>query len=161
MIILILAFFASAVLNLDSITIATKLSENSTLREAVVTQAQEIANNPEIVTSPQTSGNNGANESELTKRIKDIKTEIDKLGLPIGWENPDPPQENLTRAQGVWKWILRIIGWSATAFAVSLGAPFWFDLLNRFIKVRSSIKSPEPDKPIEAKPNGSEEQGGN
>jgi hypothetical protein len=30
-----------------------------------------------------------------------------------------------------------------TAFAVSLGAPFWFDLLNRFMNIRSAGKSPD------------------
>ena len=33
---------------------------------------------------------------------------------------------------------LRIFGWLITALAVSLGAPFWFDLLNKFVKLRES-----------------------
>lgn len=33
---------------------------------------------------------------------------------------------------------LKILGWLLTAWAVSLGAPFWFDLLNRFVQLRSS-----------------------
>ena len=31
-------------------------------------------------------------------------------------------------------------GYLITAFAISLGAPFWFDLLNRFMKLRTSVK---------------------
>jgi hypothetical protein len=34
---------------------------------------------------------------------------------------------------------LSILGWFITALAISLGAPFWFDLLNKFMKLRSSI----------------------
>jgi hypothetical protein len=30
-----------------------------------------------------------------------------------------------------------------TAFAISMGAPFWFDLLNKFIVVRSTVKPKE------------------
>jgi len=30
-----------------------------------------------------------------------------------------------------------------TAIAISLGAPFWFDLLNKFIVVRSTVKPKE------------------
>ncbi|MBI1780585.1 MAG: hypothetical protein HYR66_04370 [Sphingobacteriales bacterium] len=30
------------------------------------------------------------------------------------------------------------IGWLITAFAISLGAPFWFDLLNKLVKLRES-----------------------
>jgi hypothetical protein len=33
---------------------------------------------------------------------------------------------------------LKFIGWLLTALAVSLGAPFWFDLLNKFIKLREA-----------------------
>ena len=34
-------------------------------------------------------------------------------------------------------------GWLLTALALSLGAPFWFDLLNKFIVVRSTVKPKE------------------
>jgi hypothetical protein len=30
-----------------------------------------------------------------------------------------------------------------TAFAISLGAPLWFDMLNKFIVVRSTVKPKE------------------
>jgi len=35
------------------------------------------------------------------------------------------------------------LGWALTAFAVSLGAPFWFDMLNKLIVVRSTVKPKE------------------
>ena len=36
-----------------------------------------------------------------------------------------------------------------TALAVMLGAPFWFDLLNKFMVIRSTVKPREksPDEP--------------
>lgn len=37
-----------------------------------------------------------------------------------------------------------IPGWLLTALALSLGAPFWFDLLNKLIKLRATGKKPEP-----------------
>jgi len=36
-----------------------------------------------------------------------------------------------------------IFGFIITALAISLGAPFWFDLLNKFINLRSAGKKPE------------------
>jgi hypothetical protein len=42
-----------------------------------------------------------------------------------------------------WWWILKVLGLAFTAIAASLGAPFWFDLLNKFITVRSTGKAPE------------------
>ena len=37
------------------------------------------------------------------------------------------------------------LGWLITAFAVSMGAPFWFDLLNKFVNIRASGKAPEEE----------------
>lgn len=48
-------------------------------------------------------------------------------------------------ALALWlKWLLaeHFLGWLLTAIAVSLGAPFWFDLLNKVINIRSSGKIP-------------------
>jgi hypothetical protein len=36
-----------------------------------------------------------------------------------------------------------IFGWLITALAISLGAPFWFDLLNKFINLRNAGKNPD------------------
>jgi hypothetical protein len=38
---------------------------------------------------------------------------------------------------------VHIFGWLLTALAISLGAPFWFDLLNKFIVVRATVKPQE------------------
>ncbi len=46
---------------------------------------------------------------------------------------------------GAWLlWLLshRLAGWLMTAIAVSLGAPFWFEILNKLIKMRSTGDSP-------------------
>jgi len=42
----------------------------------------------------------------------------------------------------VGKFLLMLLGWLITALALSLGAPFWFDLLNKLMKMRSSINIP-------------------
>jgi hypothetical protein len=38
-----------------------------------------------------------------------------------------------------------LLGWLITALALSLGAPFWFDLLNKLMKVRGSVATPTSD----------------
>ncbi len=42
-----------------------------------------------------------------------------------------------------------ILGWLLTAFAASMGAPFWFDVLNKVMEIRSTIK-PKEKSPEEA-----------
>jgi hypothetical protein len=82
---------------------------------------------------------------------KKLKEEVDRLsvlGLPIGWNSNDPRVYPGTNALG---WVSKIVGWLLTALAISLGSPFWFDLLNKFMIVRSTVKPKEkspPEKPI-------------
>ena len=64
--------------------------------------------------------------------------------FPLGWEAEDP----LGRKDKVpdWTrgtWIAHVMGWFFTAAAVSLGAPFWFDLLSRVAKLRGTGGRPE------------------
>jgi len=51
------------------------------------------------------------------------------------------------RVPGTLKeWLAKLLGFALTATAVSLGAPFWFDVLNKFMVVRSTIKPVEKSK---------------
>jgi len=76
--------------------------------------------------------------------------ELNSLGLPVGWSGADG-DILLTwpgwhwKMYGGWWWQIywHGVGWLLTALAISLGAPFWFDLLNKFIVVRSTVKPKE------------------
>jgi hypothetical protein len=106
----------------------------------------------------------GGAQSPLRK-ISDIRGEIDRLGLPIGWvsapditgrryeglkeaELAERYKQDLEaykvdprrRPQDLNEWFLKVLGIFLTALAVSQGAPFWFDLLNRFVVIRSTVK---------------------
>jgi hypothetical protein len=63
--------------------------------------------------------------------------------MPLGWTNADLrrlfPEGNPTGA--ALAWIGKLAGLLASAFAVSLGAPFWFDLFNRLTKARTATSS--------------------
>ena len=48
----------------------------------------------------------------------------------LGWTSQSLPK-------GPLDWLSRIMGWALTATAVSLGAPFWFDVLNRTTRLRN------------------------
>jgi hypothetical protein len=46
--------------------------------------------------------------------------------------------------------LLHLFGWLLTIAAISVGAPFWFDTLSRFVNIRGSGKPPASDKPRSA-----------
>jgi hypothetical protein len=69
-------------------------------------------------------------------------SKLSSFGLPIGWK-PDDPRTKFTPSRSDFTWLEKLFGWFITAIAVSLGAPFWFDVLNKFMNFRSTIK-PQP-----------------
>jgi len=85
------------------------------------------------------------------------KAQIESLGLPIGWSSVDDlhrkwPGSNV-RGDAGWldQFWWHLPGWLLTILAVSLGAPFWFDLLNKFIVIRSAVKPHEKSLEEESK----------
>jgi len=124
-IVLGLGLVVAVLVNADTITIATSLSNDSALRSSLVAAAQEYARK-----EPQ-----GAKD-EPAARLKDNLNEIRKLSLPIGWDHSD---RRTMPGSDTGSWIVKIIGWLLTAFAVSLGAPFWFELLNKIMVVRATV----------------------
>ena len=70
------------------------------------------------------------------------QTALQSLGLPLGWGD----RQNWPRGEGwphAWDWLSKVMGLLLTAGAASLGAPFWFDMLNKIVSVRSAGKAPE------------------
>ena len=68
----------------------------------------------------------GAAETADSLRVRDNILE----SFPLGWEGVSD--------WGVGGWITHALGWLFTAAAVSLGAPFWFDLLSRVARLRGT-----------------------
>jgi hypothetical protein len=126
----------AAALNADTITIIRALSRDPASRTALVTEAQAYTNAE--MERLKAEGKPLTPETRFTSSI----SSIERLGLPLGW---DKTSVQLV-PQDAASWFLKVVGWILTAIAVSLGAPFWFDLLNKFISVRGSMK------PKEAKP---------
>jgi hypothetical protein len=57
--------------------------------------------------------------------------------LPVGWHAESIPA-------GFEAWAAALLGWALTAAAISLGAPFWFDLMGRVARLRGTGNRPEP-----------------
>ncbi len=75
-----------------------------------------------------------------------IQSDINKMhhALALGWGNYGGAQSFFGKAKYVivsslGNWI-KFLGLFLTAIAISLGAPFWFDILSKVIKIRGAIK---------------------
>jgi hypothetical protein len=146
--------------NGDSVVVFKRLTADKTLAAAVAdsaeqyTKANRTAQSGSASATPEESPKSVEPDIEKAKRnLKDKLDTLDRLGLPIGWDGHDesctaPSWPGWAKLNAIWPksrklLIMHWAGWLLTAFAVSFGAPFWFDLLNRFMVVRSTVKPKE------------------
>jgi hypothetical protein len=173
------AVVIAAVLNVDTFLLVDSLSHDEVLRASVASTIEETMKNPtpeirtvegvveakkaEAAQPPQPAASDAApapkTEELLRKQVVDIKHVVDELTLPVGWPEDGPmfcrpgpdgaPCDRRTLPVTFRGWVRRIGGWIFTAVAISLGAPFWFDLLNKLINLRAASAPPEKVKPRE------------
>jgi hypothetical protein len=119
-----IGFAIAIAMNVNTMVVADHLYREKTARNAVVAQAQSAVANP----------------AYASRKYDEIKEDLKSLTLPIGGSPLDDFKGRPFRSLG---------GWLLTALAASLGAPFWFDLLNKLMVVRSTVK-PHEKSPEEA-----------
>ena len=124
-------------LNVNTITIADYLAHNEAARAALVRRAQEIRRD----TLYQRLVADSATIDRATTRA--VYEDLQSLKLPIGWDRQLPMPPNSTGGDVALFAIRHVVGLLLTAFAIMLGAPFWFDLLNKFMVIRSTVKPKE------------------
>lgn len=140
---LVLGCVLAASVNADSINLAKALARDGALRSSVVAAAEQRLAKP---AAPAADAQDAAARDKVaTENLQQVRAEVDALGLPIGWivatdANTGDPRRTPTNAEG---WMLKLLGIILTGLAISQGSPFWFDLLNKFMVVRSTVKPAE------------------
>lgn len=130
----------------DTFEIYKSLGSNSSARQEVLQIATDFVNNDKITVYQVTptpndtsdTGSNG-NDQATVDRIDSLKTQLTNLiqteintpssPLGLGWSNLPVNGKD---------WFFKAIGWIITALAISLGAPFWYDLLKMLVSVRGA-----------------------
>jgi hypothetical protein len=146
----------------DALHVAERLWTDSALRSAVVedakarAQARNSGDMPLAVYNQDSPDQGTAvapgaspiteNEQTLINSITGWERDINELSARIALARKsasDTTKDNTI----LWlksKWLLmHLLGWLVSIFAISLGAPFWFDVLNRFMNLRSAGRSPD------------------
>jgi hypothetical protein len=128
-ILLLIGVVVSVGLNVDTIKLAQTLWNNPLERQATV----ELAENY-VATHKQPINN----DADFKTQADNIAALGQQLPFPFGWQTWAPKSH--------FYWLEALAGWAITALALSLGAPFWFDTLNKFMQVRSAVKPKEKGK---------------
>ncbi len=138
-IILGIALIVAVGMNVNTITIADYLFRNDAARAAVVATAENAA---------------ATDAAKSAENYKQVQAQLNSMNLPIGWGQgwgaPKPKQSGEPWNSDLWNNLVApITGWLLTAFAATMGAPFWFDMLNKVMVIRSTVK-PHEKSPEEA-----------
>lgn len=144
-----IAIVAVLVMNADSIEIAKYLYTNPTVRAKVASQAYTAAEDSTfkaIVTHIRTAPTDTAStvsldklKSTITERVADINAAKNAINteLPLGWTGFNSQKMNVAEYVA-----MKLIGLTITVLALMMGAPFWFDLLNKLANVRGNGPKP-------------------
>lgn len=122
-------------LNADTIQMWRQLSENDALRTAMAERAAGTLARLDTVVHRTREDSPAAGAAR--ERYLDARAELDSLEMKFGWSGAN------AWPRGLGPSLLKVIGLLMTAVAISLGAPFWFDLLNKVISIRAAGRSPE------------------
>jgi len=136
------ALAVTLILNADTISITKTLFRDPTIRAGLVATAQEIAKKPT---------NNNLQENQTNIGL--VKEEMNRLHFPLGWTRDSVAALGWTKEpfhiwSTLWETLIKALGLFLTGLAVSLGAPFWFDMLNKFINLRAAGTKPEKMTPV-------------
>jgi hypothetical protein len=121
---IVIAFAA----NVDTIRISNTLSHDRALRDALVAQAQAYAQQHP----------NGVQDADAAPKAvaADVRA-ISTLGVPLGWS-----ARAGAAPMDAGDYVRKLVGLLLSAFAISLGAPFWFDVLNKIMTIRAAGDTP-------------------
>ncbi|MEH2389458.1 MAG: hypothetical protein V7K14_27575 [Nostoc sp.] len=114
--------------NTDTFHVINRLSQDSVIRSAITQSASQRADY--------------INDQEARSKIEKL---LGNASVPIGWQNLN--QQFETNSGNVllitiWQIFRLICGWIVSGLAIAMGAPFWFDILNKFINVRNAGPKP-------------------
>ena len=117
----VIAAIVVTLLNADTLAAGRVLWRDDAVRAAVVKEATDTARGT-------------LDDQKLDQAVK-------KLDLPLGWNLSfgDTPTQLPNDAVS---WIQKLVGLLLTIAAIQLGAPFWFDLLSKIVRVRSTGAPP-------------------
>ena len=155
----VLAAAVTLLMNADTLKILKTLWNNPTMSAVLVENAKVRLEKgrPDVEAQPMVTYDNPNDPTASTPTAipeRDVVTAQEKqlLGQVTGWQGDwitDWPDH---KTAGFGSWIAYLLkdrfgGWLITILAVSLGAPFWFDTLSRFMNVRAAGKPPDTAKP--------------
>lgn len=160
-IILTIAVVVTVALNGDSFAIGNSLWHNEGQRTASIAAAQKLLSAstpvPGQPAPTAAAGQPAPAPTGVQLRSEDatnIYNQVKTLQVPIGYTTTAPATgKHVPWFGSAWRvinfgddweaWFLKAVGWIVTAFALTLGAHFWFDTLGSLMNLRYAGAPPQ------------------
>lgn len=123
------------VFNADTFEIYQRLERNPDNLAKIVAMAESYAQTHDATLAEPINPSFASSMASLEGLI-DNEINAVKSPLGLGWSDVDFSDYD------VYDWLAKALGYLVTALAVSLGAPFWFDLLRKIVNIRASGAKP-------------------
>jgi phosphoribosylformylglycinamidine (FGAM) synthase PurS component len=134
----LIGLFLAFVTNTDTLYIISRLSKDTPLRNTITQNAGQLA-------SDSTCTNSDSQEQSKLDCIRDqVDKTLDPLTLPIGWDfdSFSTQPQKVGEAKKAFSPLRSCIGWLISGLAISMGAPFWFEVLGKIMNVRNTGRKP-------------------
>lgn len=131
-----LGLLVAGALNADAVNIATMLATDPALRQSVVEAALKTAD-AQGGSPPRDGVAAGGGGAETAAAAIE---RLQALSLPIGWSGEKMSMDPRGLPETASAWLSKVLGILVTGFALSMGAPFWFDVLNKVARLRTAVK---------------------
>jgi hypothetical protein len=112
-------------LNADAVQFFTQLQSDPSTRQSLVATEIDEGADPDV---------------------NALISNLEKAGIQFGWVSPgasdgdtNTVEDRRARPETAAAWTMKVLGLSITILAVTLGAPFWFDLLKHVVQFRAGL----------------------
>ncbi|MBW4519658.1 MAG: hypothetical protein KME16_08150 [Scytolyngbya sp. HA4215-MV1] len=119
---ILVGFLIAIIANADTFHIVARLSRDNVLRSTIAESASHVATTANDI-------------SQIKEKVNDALTGI---SLPIGWNAINLQQQQQEGFSWFFPPLRRFIGWLISGIAISMGARFWFDVLNKVMRVKTT-----------------------
>jgi hypothetical protein len=128
------ALVVAMVIQLDAIYLVNTLWTNDSIRQALVVQAENVEHE-----NPNVGPDQIKIDNDELKRLRGLA--MNEL-IVIPWSTSNPiqqPSPGNSQLQNGSGFLVKLPGIVLSAFLLSLGAPFWYNTLKTFVRMRPEI----------------------
>jgi hypothetical protein len=146
--IFVISLVLVGVTNADTFKLSSYLYNNDEAREAIANKASLYVQDSSVVRlisaidTAKIAAIGNLSQDEIVKKmakdfetIKSLDKELKQAEIPIGWKNE--------KIDDFWDYVKKIGGLLLTTLAVSVGSPFWFDVLSKVANLRAAGNKPK------------------